>query len=151
MGARFLKSGVIAASLLVACNAHAGANLVTNGSFETGDFTGWTANAVSYPIYIVTSPVEDGVYAAQIAGYSYGPDTLLQAITTTPGQSYKLSFWRYQQATGPSTFMSVTWNSSTVFSETIYTLGDIAYQNFTASVVGTGLDQGNRIWIFSAA
>jgi hypothetical protein len=140
MATGFLKSGVIAASLLVACNANAGPNLVTNGSFETGDFTGWTANAVSYPMYTVTSPVEDGVYAAQIAGFSFGPDTLSQTIATTAGQTYTLSFWRYQQVTGPNTFLDVTWNGATAFSETILTVGDIAYQNFTATVVGTGSD-----------
>ena len=32
----------LCAVLLIAFACHASANLVTNGGFETGDFTGWT-------------------------------------------------------------------------------------------------------------
>jgi hypothetical protein len=134
-----LGACALSAAALSATGANA-ANLVANGSFETGDFTGWVTDAVSYPMYIVTNPVEDGTYAAQIAGYSYGPDTLTQTIATTNGQDYQLSFWRYQQAVGPVTFLDVTWDGTTVFSETLTGPGDVPYQNFTASVVGTGSD-----------
>ncbi len=130
----------LSAAALSTTDAIAAANLVANGSFETGDFTDWTAVPVSYPVYIVTSPVEDGLYAAQIAGYSYGPDTLTQTVTTTAGQSYSLSFWIYQQNMGPSTFLDVTWDGATVFSKTWSGTGDAPYQNFVVSVAGTGSD-----------
>ncbi|MFY9970741.1 MAG: carbohydrate binding domain-containing protein [Roseiarcus sp.] len=108
-------AGALAFAASSATNANA-ANLVVNGGFETGDFTGWTTDPVSYPMYIVASPVYAGTYAAQIAGYSFGPDTLTQTIATTAGQEYTLSFWIYQQAIGPVTFFDVTWDGSTVVS-----------------------------------
>jgi PEP-CTERM motif len=93
-------------------------------------------------MYLVNSPAEEGAYAAQIAGYSFGPDTLTQTIATTAGQDYTLSFWIYQQAIGPLTFFSVTWDGSTVVSMSYPASdsGDIPYVNFTASVVGMGSD-----------
>ena len=138
-----MKSSLIclaASTAIGACSPAIAGNLVVNGGFETGDFTGWTANAVSYPMYIVTSPVEEGTYAAQIAGYSYRPDVLSQTLTTTSGQGYTLSFWRYQQNVGPVTEVNVTWDGATIFSETLTGPGDVSYQQFTAHVVGTGLD-----------
>jgi len=133
-----LALGAVAALSLVSVQAKA--DLIVNGDFETGDFTGWTTNQVSYPQYIVTSPVHGGLYAAQIAGYSFGPDTLSQTIATANGTVYQLSFWRNQDP-GVITSLDVTWNGVSVFSE-LYT--DVnpgfPYQNFTANVTGTGSD-----------
>jgi hypothetical protein len=129
-----------AAALLVAYPAVAGPNLVVNGGFETGDFTGWTTDPVSYPMYLVNAPVEAGNWAAQIAGYSYGPDLLTQTIATTAGETYSLSFWVYQQNIGPQTFLDVTWDGVNVFSKTYLGSGDLPYQLYSAAVVGTGSD-----------
>jgi hypothetical protein len=112
---------------------------VANGGFETGDFSGWTANAVSFPMSVQTSPVEAGTYAAQIAGYASGPDLLSQTVADTAGQSYLLSFWRYIGDGNPQTSMTVTWNGIQVFSE-LNTGPFNTYQNITAAVVGTGSD-----------
>ncbi len=134
-----LAAGVALAAAIVATQAQA-TSLIVNGSFETGDFTGWTANPVGYPMYIVTSPVEDGTYAAQIAGYSYAPDILSQTVGDTSGQSYLLSFWRFQDS-GVPTGLTVTWDGTTVFSEAyIDSYPGSPYTQFTANVVGTGSD-----------
>ena len=129
--------GAVAAAALLATSASA-ANLVVNGGFETGDFSGWTANPVSYPMYIVTSPVEEGTYAAQITGYASGPDTLEQDIADVAGQSYLLSFWRWQDPGTPNG-LDVTWNGSSVHSEVDNSDG-AGWQNFTVSVTGHGTD-----------
>ena len=39
--------------------------------------------------------MHNGTYAAQIAGYHSGPDTLSQTVADTAGQAYDLSFSRY--------------------------------------------------------
>jgi hypothetical protein len=131
------------AGVLLAAN-QAQANLIVNGGFETGDFTGWTVDPdPSFPQYIVTSPVESGTYAAQIAGYSdqgTGPDTLSQTVGDTAGQSYYLSFGRYIDGNGgPTVSLTVTWNGNQIFSElNPGTFG--FYQDFSFVVVGTGSD-----------
>lgn len=133
-GKSVAAAGLVAALLV---NANANAAIVTNGSFETGDFTGWTTNPVSFPIYIVTSPVANGTYAAQIAGYDSGLNTLSQTITTTVGQNYLLSFSYYQVMELPN-FLGVTWNGASVYSAT----NDLVsgYQGVVATVTGTGSD-----------
>jgi hypothetical protein len=130
---------MLAALALLGGMGQAKASLIVNGGFETGDFTGWTKGAVSYPQSIVTVPVNSGTYAAQIAGYSYGPDTLSQTVATTAGQTYTLSFARYQALRGSEPSLTVTWDGKTVFSEPNPVVGNV-YQTFSVNVVGTGSD-----------
>ena len=68
---RYLVAGAALAAAMTVSGAQA-AELVTNGGFETGDFTGWATGGTSFPIYTVTNPVQEGVYAAQIAGFLSG-------------------------------------------------------------------------------
>ncbi|CAN0512623.1 unnamed protein product, partial [Phaeothamnion confervicola] len=134
---------VAAIAALSFVSVQAKADLITNGGFETGDFTGWTANAVSFPMYVDTTTVHSGSFAAQIAGFDFGPDTLTQSISTANGQAYVLSFWRFQFA-GEPTGLDVTWNGNSVFSESFASgtnPNGQPYQQFTANVIGTGNDQ----------
>ncbi|HVS34923.1 MAG TPA: carbohydrate binding domain-containing protein [Gemmataceae bacterium] len=127
-----------ALALLLSGVGQARADLIVNGGFETGDFTGWTVGANSYPESIVTSPVHSGMYAAQIAGYSYDPDTLSQTIATSAGQAYTLSFWRDVAGGGPTELLNVYWDGVQKFSE--LNPGAQPYQEFSFQVVGTGSD-----------
>ncbi len=113
-------------------------NLIVNGGFETGDFTGWTATANSYPMSIVTSPVNSGLYAAQIAGYSNNPDDLSQTVATASGQNYTLSFWREVGGGGPVTSLQVYWDATLLYSE--LNNGSQPYTQFSFNVAGTGSD-----------
>ena len=147
-----LRCLVLVSTIAFGLNAlpqNAKAELIVNGGFETGDFTGWTPGPDGFPQYIVTNPVHGGTNAAQIAGFSFNPDTLTQNIATTAGTAYSLSFWRYQDPMNPTadnfpdgkTFLTVTWNGVNIFDES-YTgvyAGD-PYHKFTFTVVGTGAD-----------
>lgn len=86
-------------------------NIVINGGFETGDFTGWTTtgsptvsgadfNGVPYT----------GTYKANLASSSTG-DAISQTLATLANQSYSLTFWAAADA---SNSFTVDWNGSLV-------------------------------------
>ena len=77
---------------------------------------------------------QSGQYAAHIG--AMGSDaTLSQAISTTVGQQYTLSFWLANNGGGPNDF-AVKWNGATVMA-----LTDAAaqgYTQYTYTVTATG-------------
>ncbi|MGB7758481.1 MAG: carbohydrate binding domain-containing protein [Bryobacteraceae bacterium] len=85
----------VAVVLFLVCGA-ARADLITNGGFETGDFTGWTvtgANLLNVNYGISNIVPEDGVYCAWFSGSATGLTYLSQTIATVPGQLYDASVW----------------------------------------------------------
>ena len=134
--------------------AHAGpTNLVTNGSFETGDFTGWTPvgdtsfNGVcsdgSCPISGGWN-AEDGVYSAY-----FGPvgdlGGISQIINTTPGDQYTVSFWLALPQAGTPNFFQAE------FGNAVLTInnwgGSFGWQEFTLSTMATS-SQTNLEFLF---
>jgi hypothetical protein len=92
---RLLWTGLIF-SLLSAASAPARADFVTNGGFETGDFTGWsTAKASSGSDFgVSTAYAHTGIYGAFFGASNVGLyDTISQNLATTAGDSYLVSFW----------------------------------------------------------
>jgi len=131
--------------------AHAGSNLVTNGSFETGDFTGWTLSGdttFTGVCDVSTCPggfaPEDGNYAAY-----FGPvgdtATISQTIATIPGDEYSLSFYLANPVGGTPNYFSVTFGNSS-FSFTNFGVA-FGWQQFTLTTVAT-TDQTNLSFTF---
>jgi hypothetical protein len=134
-----IKSAVFLACLVGSCvvaSLPARADLIINGGFETGDFTGWTIVQEGYPLSVVTSPVNSGTYAAQIAGYDYNKDIISQTVSTSAGQAYTLSFAFLQNGGTPSG-LNVEWDNNSVYSETNSAHN---WQTYTFNLVGTGTD-----------
>jgi len=128
-------------SLLIApCEA---AELVTNGGFETGNFTGWTVtNAASGSLIAVnTVDPHTGTYAASFGAISSFDDTISQTLATVAGQSYTVSFW-LAHPYGPSTNdFSAYWGATQLMS--LVGAGSFAYTQYsfteTASTSSTTL------------
>jgi hypothetical protein len=86
-----------------------GQNLLTNGSFETGDFTGWTqggntgsTNVVSGPYYQYLGAQAGAFYA--VLGPVGSPGSLSQRFSTIPGKPYHVCFWLNAVGDNPSFF-----------------------------------------------
>jgi len=89
--------------------ARAGYELVVNGGFETGDFSGWTAGPQNF--------VTQGYGLGGGYGVKYGSvgvdSPLYQMIETTPGASYTFSFYQQTRGGQPNEFQAY-WNGGLI-------------------------------------
>src|SRR6266550_7045160 len=107
--ARMVVGGMVVAIGLAVGTAQAAINLVTNGSFETGDFTGWTLtgntgfSGVECPGAPFAGPGDGNCDAF------FGPvgsnAILSQNLGTTIGQHYLITF-DFQPDGGTPSFFS---------------------------------------------
>ncbi len=138
-----LKTLMVVAALVVFTSLGASAafaQLVNNGSFETGDFTGWNQSGLEE---VVTGPFSAYSGAQQGDWYSVwgnigGDGFISQTISDTAGQPYNFSFWFASVGDSPSDF-SAQWNGNTLFSCTDCNTG-VNYTQFSFMVTGTGSD-----------
>jgi hypothetical protein len=118
-----MKLAALAASLgLVSVAASATPNLVVNPGFENDD-VGWTISSIMdiAPFAnLGTKYVHSGSYAARTNCVGHGCVSTLgsgsyvaQALNTTAGQSYDLSFW-VGESSGPISEFSVFWNGQQI-------------------------------------
>jgi hypothetical protein len=92
------------------------ANLVVNGGFETGNFSGWTAvpAAIGSSFGVIAEYPHSGTYSAFFGGIFPGDyDAIYQELPTVAGQSYTLDFWLLNNG-GPSNDFQVYWNGNLI-------------------------------------
>lgn len=115
-------------------------NLVQNGSFETGDFTGWNVTGleevVSGPFYVYTGAQDGNFYS--VWGNVGGDGNISQSIADSAGGQYTLSFWFAANGDNPSDF-SVSWDGNVLLSLSNPTTGG-AWTQYSFNVTGTGND-----------
>jgi hypothetical protein len=98
---RHLRLSILALAIATVCSATAFADsIVTNGNFQTGDFTGWqhnTSGVTNHPWTVAESG--SNFYASTgcvgiecIEGNSTQEAWLSQVLTTVVGQTYTLTF-----------------------------------------------------------
>ncbi|HEY2007930.1 MAG TPA: PEP-CTERM sorting domain-containing protein [Rhizomicrobium sp.] len=136
---------IAAAAMVFGSTGIAQANLITNGGFETGDFTGWTVDANNTSVQLSGglggyASHSGNDYAALGDVASQGPSlgTLSQTFNDTPGTTLVITLWLDSNGTAPNQF-EVEFDSTLLFNQS-----NIAalpgYEELTYNVVGTGSD-----------
>lgn len=124
---------------LVGLPAISSANLLTNGGFETGDFTGWTVTPASSEsvLFITNTPanVYSGTYAAAFAATGAFDDTISQTFATTAGATYTVEFWLQHPYPVSSNDFNVSLNG-THFG--LVNAGYFDYTEYSFTVTATG-------------
>jgi hypothetical protein len=95
-------------------------NIVINGNFGTGDFTGWMGSVVSDPFNDVECPgvaTVPGGCNVNVFGAIGADETLSQSLSTVAGSFYNLSFFFQTDGGTPSDF-SASFGSDLLFSVT---------------------------------
>ncbi len=135
---RLLRYALVVVILTVGTAAFAQVN---NGSFETGDFTGWTVSGDTGFVGVCDVSTCPGGFAPEDGNFAayFGPvgdmATISQNIATTPGDSYSLSFYLANPVGGTPNYFDVTFGSSS-FSFSNFGVA-FGWQQFTLTTVAT--------------
>jgi hypothetical protein len=108
------------------------ANLIVNGGFETGDFTGWTQTGNTNFTFVDGEPHPPGNRAAWFGAADFGG--IFQSVATTAGAAYHFDFWL--KNTGSYSEAHAFWNGSEIF--TLIDPGNFGYTHYQLTETAIG-------------
>ncbi|QMW22732.1 PEPxxWA-CTERM sorting domain-containing protein [Sandaracinobacteroides saxicola] len=115
-----------------------GGNLVSNGSFETGDFSGWEQVGDTSFTFVTDELAgggpTDGDFHAAFGPLDPGGGGIVQLINTTAGGVYTLSF-DLANLGGPPNAYGVFWDGGFVSID--FDLDSFDYQTFTTTLTAS--------------
>lgn len=133
---RNFKSAVRVSAFAVAMLSAtaANANLVTNGGFETGDFTGWTQFGNVDNMGVDGFFPRSGTYSAFIGDVGE-VNGIFQTLATTAGASYDVEFW-FGNAGGTPNAFAFNWDGGAV-EETLLDAEPFGYTRYSYSLTAS--------------
>jgi hypothetical protein len=110
--------------------------LIVNGGFETGNFSGWTVSEnIVGDIVVASSFPHSGRFDAQIQAVNQHA-ILSQTVATVPSKIYKLDYW-LQNRGGGFNFFAAQWNGVNVPGSALVDATPFGYTEFTFNVLAT--------------
>jgi len=112
--------------------------LISNGGFETGDFTGWSLSGNATNMYVtgISQFVESGNYAARLGPIGALGYLSQSNIPTVTNQTYLLSFWLENPDGGLPNEFNVSWNGNIIYDQT--NLPQFGWTNMQFAVTAVG-------------
>lgn len=114
------------------------ANLVNNGGFETGNFSGWSLQSAGAGsnFGVSGSPVHSGSFAANFSANQGQYDSIFQNLATTQGQTYTINFWVHNLGVENDS-LQVLWDGNIVLDSTPIAAALEDWTHFSLDVTAT--------------
>lgn len=141
-------------AVLFVCALTRADDLIVNGGFETGDLTGWTAQAATTrPALSITFPGfgNTGHFSTLFYGFGPEPDQLLQTVPTQQGRAYVLQMWVNNTNSTNGGSARVWWEGSEIYNATPLASPLNEWTRLTFVVVSTGASSELRIGGFGSS